>query len=63
MLVIKLKKAVIALAGELNYTPNSFAVNLRTKEKNYRFDYSRSGSSFLSNVIKGIIAKLRKRAI
>ena len=28
----KTRKAVIALAEELNYTPNSFAVNLRTKE-------------------------------
>lgn len=28
----KTKKAVVDLATELNYTPNSFAVNLRTKE-------------------------------
>lgn len=28
----KTKKAVIDLAQELNYTPNSFAVNLRTSE-------------------------------
>ncbi|HRM13273.1 MAG TPA: LacI family DNA-binding transcriptional regulator, partial [Flavobacterium sp.] len=28
----KTRKAVIALAEELSYTPNSFAVNLRTKE-------------------------------
>lgn len=29
---LKTKNAVISLAKELNYTPNSFAVNLRTKE-------------------------------
>ena len=28
----KTRKAVIELANQLNYTPNSFAVNLRTKE-------------------------------
>ena len=28
----KTRKAVIDLAQELHYTPNSFAVNLRTKE-------------------------------
>ena len=28
----KTKKMVLELAGELHYTPNSFAVNLRTKE-------------------------------
>jgi LacI family transcriptional regulator len=28
----KTKKAVVELAQQLHYTPNSFAVNLRTKE-------------------------------
>jgi LacI family transcriptional regulator len=51
------------LAGKLNYTPNSFAVNLRTKESKTIGLIIPEGSSFLSNVIKGIIAKQRKRVI
>jgi LacI family transcriptional regulator len=38
----KTKKAVVELAQQLHYTPNSFAVNLRTKRiKNNRFDHTK----------------------
>ena len=54
----KTKKSVIALATELNYTPNSFAVNLRTKEsKTIGLIIPEVVHHFFSNVIKGIIAK------
>jgi LacI family transcriptional regulator len=43
----KTKKAVVELAQQLHYTPNSFAVNLRTKESKNRFDHTRSNASFL----------------
>jgi hypothetical protein len=54
MLVIKLKKAVIALAGGLIILKQFCS---KSQNKKNQTDYSRSGSSFLSNVIKGIIAK------
>jgi LacI family transcriptional regulator len=53
---------VIALAEELNYTPNSFAVNLRTKEsKTIGLIIPEVVHHFFSNVIKGIIAEAEKK--
>jgi LacI family transcriptional regulator len=52
---------VLALAEELNYTPNSFAVNLRTKEsKTIGLIIPEVVHHFFSNVIKGIIAEAEK---
>lgn len=52
----KTRKAVIALAQELNYTPNSFAVNLRTKEsKTIGLIIPEVVHHFFSGVINGII--------
>ncbi|PJJ10594.1 LacI family transcriptional regulator [Flavobacterium sp. 1] len=52
---------VLALAEELNYTPNSFAVNLRTKEsKTIGLIIPEVVHHFFSNVIKGIIAAAEK---
>lgn len=57
----KTKKAVIALAEELNYTPNSFAVNLRTKEsKTIGLIIPEVVHHFFSNVINGIIVEAEK---
>ncbi len=57
----KTKKTVIALAEELNYTPNSFAVNLRTKEsKTIGLIIPEVVHHFFSNVINGIIAEAEK---
>ena len=54
----KTKNAVLALAEELNYTPNSFAVNLRTKEsKTIGLIIPELVHHFFSNVINGIIAE------
>jgi LacI family transcriptional regulator len=56
------RKAVIALAEELNYTPNSFAVNLRTKEsKTIGLIIPEVVHHFFSNVINGIIAEAEKQ--
>lgn len=58
----KTKKAVVDLAIKLNYTPNSFAVNLRTKESRIigvivpTVDYN-----FFSKVFKGVLAEAEKR--
>lgn len=58
----KTKKAVLDLAIKLNYTPNSFAVNLRTKESRIigvivpTVDYN-----FFSKVFKGVLAEAEKR--
>ena len=58
----KTKKAVVDLAIKLNYTPNSFAVNLRTKESRIigvivpTIDYN-----FFSKVFKGVLAEAEKR--
>jgi LacI family transcriptional regulator len=58
----KTRKAVIALADELNYTPNSFAVNLRTKEsKTIGLIIPEVVHHFFSNVINGIIAEAEKK--
>jgi LacI family transcriptional regulator len=58
----KTRKAVIALAEELSYTPNSFAVNLRTKEsKTIGLIIPEVVHHFFSNVINGIIAEAEKK--
>ena len=57
----KTRKAVLALAEELSYTPNSFAVNLRTKEsKTIGLIIPEVVHHFFSNVINGIIAEAEK---
>ena len=57
----KTRKAVVALAEELSYTPNSFAVNLRTKEsKTIGLIIPEVVHHFFSNVINGIIAEAEK---
>jgi LacI family transcriptional regulator len=57
----KTRKAVLALAEELNYTPNSFAVNLRTKEsKTIGLIIPEVVHHFFSSVINGIIAEAEK---
>lgn len=58
----KTKKAVIALAEELNYTPNSFAVNLRTKEsKTIGLIIPEVVHHFFSGVVNGIIDEAEKK--
>jgi len=58
----KTRKAVVALAEELNYTPNSFAVNLRTKEsKTIGLIIPELVHHFFSSVINGIIAEAEKK--
>lgn len=58
----KTRKAVIALADELSYTPNSFAVNLRTKEsRTIGLIIPEVVHHFFSNVINGIIAEAEKK--
>ena len=58
----KTRKAVIAVAEELSYTPNSFAVNLRTKEsKTIGLIIPEVVHHFFSNVINGIIAEAEKK--
>lgn len=58
----KTKAAVIDLAKKLNYTPNSFAVNLRTKESRTiglivpTVDYN-----FFSKVFEGVLKEAEKR--
>jgi LacI family transcriptional regulator len=57
----KTKEAVKSLAKELNYTPNSFAVNLRTqKSKTIGLIIPEVVHHFFSNVIKGIIEEAEK---
>lgn len=57
----KTKKAVLELAEELHYTPNSFAVNLRTKEsKTIGLIIPEVVHHFFSNVINGIIEEAEK---
>lgn len=58
----KTKKAVTELAQKLHYTPNSFAVNLRTKEsKTIGLIIPTLVHDFFSNVIKGILEEAEKR--
>tara|TARA_R110000868_G_scaffold239713_3_gene494163 strand:+ start:1545 stop:2564 length:1020 start_codon:yes stop_codon:yes gene_type:complete len=58
----KTKKKIVDLAIKLNYTPNSFAVNLRTKESKIigviipTVDYN-----FFSKVFKGVLEEAEKR--
>jgi LacI family transcriptional regulator len=57
----KTKKAVIELAQNLHYTPNSFAVNLRTKEsKTIGLIIPEVMHHFFSNVINAIIDEAEK---
>lgn len=59
---LKTKNAVISLAKELNYSPNSFAVNLRTKEsKTIGLIIPEIVHHFFSNVINGIIEEAEKK--
>lgn len=58
---LKTKNAVISLAKQLNYSPNSFAVNLRTKEsKTIGLIIPEIVHHFFSNVINGIIEEAEK---
>lgn len=55
------KSAVIELAKKLNYSPNSFAVNLRTSESRLiGLIIPEVVHHFFSNVINGIIAEAEK---
>ena len=57
----KTKKAVMDLAEQLNFTPNSFAVNLRTKEsKTIGLIIPEVVHHFFSNIINGIIEEADK---
>ena len=57
----KTKKAVKELADNLNYTPNSFAVNLRTKEsKTIGLIIPEVTHHFFANIIKAIIDAAEK---
>jgi LacI family transcriptional regulator len=57
----KTKKAVLDLARSLSYTPNSFAVNLRTKEsRTIGLIIPEVVHHFFSNVINGIIDNAEK---
>lgn len=57
----KTKQAVMELAHELQYTPNAFAVNLRTREsKTIGLIIPEVVHHFFSNVINGIIAEAEK---
>ena len=58
----KTKAMVKELAKTLNYKPNSFAVNLRTKEsKTIGIIIPEIVHHFFSNVIKGIISQAEKK--
>ncbi len=58
----KTKKAVIDFATTLHYTPNSFAVNLRTKEsKTIGLIIPTVMHDFFSYVIEGILEEAEKR--
>lgn len=58
----KTKKSVVDLARQLNYTPNSFAVNLRTKEsKTIGLILPTVIHNFFSNVIDGVLEEAEKR--
>ncbi len=57
----KTKKAVKDLAEQLNFTPNSFAVNLRTKEsRTIGLIIPEVVHHFFSNVIRGVIEEADK---
>jgi LacI family transcriptional regulator len=57
----KTKIAVMELANNLHYTPNSFAVNLRTKEsKTIGLIIPDVENQFFSGIIKGVIDQAEK---
>lgn len=57
----KTRKAVLELSNSLHYTPNSFAVNLRTREsRTIGLIIPEVSHHFFSNVINGIIAEAEK---
>ena len=57
----KTRNAVLELAKSLHFTPNSFAVNLRTKEsKTIGLIIPEVVHHFFSNIINGIIAEAEK---
>jgi len=57
----KTRRSVIALAEKLQYTPNSFAVNLRTKEsKTIGLIIPEVVHHFFSGIVNGIIAEAEK---
>jgi len=57
----KTKKSVLELAKTMHYTPNSFAVNLRTKEsRTIGLIIPEVVHHFFSNVINGIIGEAEK---
>lgn len=57
----KTRKSVLELVEKLNYRPNSFAVNLRTKEsKTIGLIIPEVVHHFFSSVIKGILAEAEK---
>jgi LacI family transcriptional regulator len=57
----KTKQAVLELAEKLHFTPNSFAVNLRTKEsKTVGLIIPEVVHHFFSNIINGIIDEAEK---
>ncbi|MFT5217303.1 MAG: LacI family transcriptional regulator [Glaciecola sp.] len=57
----KTKKAVVELAQQLHYTPNSFAVNLRTKEsKTIGLIIPEVMHHFFANIINAIIDEAEK---
>jgi LacI family transcriptional regulator len=57
----KTKELVLELAEKLNYTPNTFAVNLRTKEsKTIGLIIPVIVHHFFSNVIEGILSEAEK---
>lgn len=56
------KKRVLDLAAQLNYTPNSFAVNLRTKEsKTIGVIIPTVDYHFFSKVFQGVLEEAEKR--
>jgi LacI family transcriptional regulator len=56
------KKKVVDLATSLNYTPNSFAVNLRTKEsKTIGVIIPTVDYHFFSKVFQGVLEEAEKR--
>lgn len=58
----KTKAAVLKLAEQLNYRPNSFAVNLRTKEsKTIGLIIPEIVHHFFSNIVNAIIEKAEKK--
>lgn len=56
------KKKIVDLARKLNYTPNTFAVNLRTREsKTIGLIVPTVDYNFFSKVFEGVLAEAEKR--